>query len=306
MAQRVVKLKPDKAAPGPAIRLSRAGNGFGFIVTHIDKNGTADFRTESEHNDFESALKEAEYKVRQHRLPLRNDTGVEIEKPTAPTAKAVKGAKSSVPSSSPVTEHESLDDLPLLSEQFRLPAIDDRIVQIEQEPVLKRSAAMHREARDEYRAYHAEIYGSERDHTVAYSQRLHDQIQGQISSLYTHALTTQVVLYTYLEQAFDRIEQLERNALTVDSFDAQVADDDRTIELAFGNGEQRKVASFKWPVPIYRGTHKSGQRYEAGDMVTAEGSGWIAQRTTTAKPGDPNSGFQLAIKRGRNGKDAHQ
>jgi hypothetical protein len=40
-------------------------------------------------------------------------------------------------------------------------------------------------------------------------------------------------------------------------------------------------------------------------MVTHEGSGWIAQRATNAKPGTPNSGFQLAIKRGRDGKDGN-
>jgi hypothetical protein len=37
-------------------------------------------------------------------------------------------------------------------------------------------------------------------------------------------------------------------------------------------------------------------------MVSHQGSGWIAQRVTSATPGTPNSGFQLAIKRGKDGK----
>ena len=81
-----------------------------------------------------------------------------------------------------------------------------------------------------------------------------------------------------------------------------MADDDRTVELAFGNGEQRQVASFKWPVVIYRGVYQTGREYDAGDMLTYQGSGWIAQRATSAKPDSPNSGFQLAVKRGRDGK----
>jgi hypothetical protein len=112
----------------------------------------------------------------------------------------------------------------------------------------------------------------------------------------------QAIVYGYLELAFDRIAELERNALTVDNFDAQVADDDRTVELSFGKGDQQRVASFKWPVVLYRGTFKAGQQYDAGDMVSQSGSGWIAQRPTSSTPGTPNSGYQLAIKRGKDAK----
>jgi hypothetical protein len=303
MAQRVVKLKSDKPSAGPAIRVRRSkpgdGSAYPFLVGYVDEKGGEDFRSLEEHTDYDVALKAAEARAHQLRISVRNDTGVEAEKPIAP--RQVKGTNHSIPA--PVPSGESVADLPPVSTQFRLPSIDNRIRDIEVASVLKRSSAMHREDRDDYLARHAELYGDTRNHTCTYTQKTHDQIQGQIAALYDLALTAQAVAYAYLEKTFDRIEQLERNALTVDSFDAQVADDDRTIELAFGNGEQRKVASFKWPVPIYRGIHKSGQQYEAGDMVTADGSGWIAQRSTTSKPGTPNSGFQLAIKRGRDGRD---
>ena len=44
--------------------------------------------------------------------------------------------------------------------------------------------------------------------------------------------------------------------------------------------------------------------YVRGDAVTWGGSLWIAQKETSAKPDSPESGFRLAVKKGRDGKDA--
>jgi collagen type III alpha len=55
---------------------------------------------------------------------------------------------------------------------------------------------------------------------------------------------------------------------------------------------------------IDRGVYKAGETYEPGDAVTWGGSLWIAQKQTDAKPDTPESGFRLAVKRGRDGKDA--
>jgi len=95
-----------------------------------------------------------------------------------------------------------------------------------------------------------------------------------------------------------------RDGIDLDSFDAVVLSDDRTIELKFVSGEMERVASFKWPVPIDCGVYKSGEQYQRGDMVTWGGSLWLAQRDTDAKPDTPESGWRLAVKRGRDGKDA--
>lgn len=88
-----------------------------------------------------------------------------------------------------------------------------------------------------------------------------------------------------------------------EDMDACVLDDDRTIELSFRRGDEEKCFTFKWPVPVDRGVFKASEAYEAGDAVTWGGSLWIAQRATNAKPDTPESGWRLAVKKGRDGKD---
>ncbi|WP_395066183.1 hypothetical protein [Paraburkholderia silvatlantica] len=62
------------------------------------------------------------------------------------------------------------------------------------------------------------------------------------------------------------------------------------------------------PVMIYRGVYEYGRRYEAGDVVTFGGSVWHCNVATGAKPDehtvDPVKPWTLAVKRGRDGKDA--
>lgn len=72
--------------------------------------------------------------------------------------------------------------------------------------------------------------------------------------------------------------------------------------LTFTRGEQRKT--FRIPIPIDRGVFRDGSEYRAGDGVTWGGSFWIAQRDTRAKPDAGNGDWRLAVKKGRDGKDA--
>ena len=53
----------------------------------------------------------------------------------------------------------------------------------------------------------------------------------------------------------------------------------------------------------YRGVYDISMMYEAGDFATYDGSAWHCQRPTTDKPGTSDA-WQLAIKRGKNGRDA--
>lgn len=53
---------------------------------------------------------------------------------------------------------------------------------------------------------------------------------------------------------------------------------------------------------FYRGTFKSGEFYREGEAVTHKGSLWIALADTSADPGGQQSGWQLAVKRGRDGR----
>lgn len=95
-----------------------------------------------------------------------------------------------------------------------------------------------------------------------------------------------------------------RDGFRLEDFGARVLEDDRTIELTFNSGEHQHIATLKWPTVIDRGVFKEGQAYDAGDAVSWGGSLWIAQRDTSSKPDTADSGWRLAVKRGRDGKDA--
>lgn len=53
----------------------------------------------------------------------------------------------------------------------------------------------------------------------------------------------------------------------------------------------------------YLGTHDPGECYEVGDGVTCGGSLWVARSRTSSKPGT-DATWQLAVKHGRDGRDA--
>lgn len=82
--------------------------------------------------------------------------------------------------------------------------------------------------------------------------------------------------------------------------DLDVVDVDGDCVLRFSRGDL--VKDFVLPVTTYRGvwTEKS---YRKGSGVTWAGSYWIAERDTKGKPDTQDSGWRLAVKKGRNGTD---
>ncbi len=54
----------------------------------------------------------------------------------------------------------------------------------------------------------------------------------------------------------------------------------------------------------YKGVYAPGTFYKDGNAVTFGGSIWIAKADTETAPGKSED-WQLAVKRGRDGKDAH-
>jgi len=74
--------------------------------------------------------------------------------------------------------------------------------------------------------------------------------------------------------------------------------------MSFTQGEVRHTYELQFPVAIYRGVFKAGETYQYGDLVTWGGSLWHAEKETGEKPDGPESGFRLAVKKGRDGKDA--
>jgi hypothetical protein len=82
-------------------------------------------------------------------------------------------------------------------------------------------------------------------------------------------------------------------------------DQERTVTLKFERGD--RVQSFRLVLPMMldRGVFSPGKSYEAGDVVTWGGSLFIAQRATSAKPGEQGEAsraWRLAVKRGGDGK----
>lgn len=51
----------------------------------------------------------------------------------------------------------------------------------------------------------------------------------------------------------------------------------------------------------YRELHQIGKQYEMGDVVTYDGSMWVALRDTAGAPGK-SADWRLAVKRGQDGK----
>jgi hypothetical protein len=79
---------------------------------------------------------------------------------------------------------------------------------------------------------------------------------------------------------------------------------DRTLCFMFKRDDQEAEVNVTFPVPIYRGVFKDGGEYETGDLTTWGGSLWHCNEAKGLKPGAPDSGWQLAAKGGRPGKDA--
>jgi integrin beta 3 len=83
-------------------------------------------------------------------------------------------------------------------------------------------------------------------------------------------------------------------------------DGERTLNHKFIHGDLVKVHSIKLPIVLDRGIFSDGRQYENGDGVSFGGSFWIAQTQTTNRPGEGNSDWRLAIKRGRDGRDGER
>lgn len=52
----------------------------------------------------------------------------------------------------------------------------------------------------------------------------------------------------------------------------------------------------------YEGIHESGKAYRRNVAVTYGGSLFISERETSARPGTPDSGWRLAVKKGRDAR----
>lgn len=95
-----------------------------------------------------------------------------------------------------------------------------------------------------------------------------------------------------------------RDGMGPDDLNMELLEDGRTVRLAFTKGETEFAFNVPFPVVLDRGVFAEGKSYEEGDAVTWGGSLWIAQRATSQKPDSVDGGWRLAVKRGRDGRDA--
>jgi hypothetical protein len=74
------------------------------------------------------------------------------------------------------------------------------------------------------------------------------------------------------------------------------------IYMVWEKGDVVKEA--RLPLPLYRGVFKEDTGYYKGNTVTWGGSAWIAEvDAPKGKPDAPESGWRLAVKKGRDAKD---
>lgn len=64
------------------------------------------------------------------------------------------------------------------------------------------------------------------------------------------------------------------------------------------------AALARLPVPTYKGVYDKDAEYQAGDMVTQDGSVWHCNAPVAGEKPGGNEFWTLAVKRGRDGKDA--
>jgi len=83
--------------------------------------------------------------------------------------------------------------------------------------------------------------------------------------------------------------------------------DERTVAFRATRGDQAKeIGTLSVPALIYRGVFREGTTYSVGDSVTWAGALWVARAVTTDKPGEGATAWQLAVKKGADGKTGPQ
>lgn len=92
-----------------------------------------------------------------------------------------------------------------------------------------------------------------------------------------------------------------RDAFSLEDIDLEIAEDGRTVKLAFQRGDERIEKSIRTSAVVYKGVFDEAQGYAKDDSVTWAGSMWIAvKEAPEGKPGT-NDHWRLSVKRGRDG-----
>ena len=135
-------------------------------------------------------------------------------------------------------------------------------------------------------------------------RRYWNKITGIRRSTYLHLAADLVADMRYRARVLKKLDSFDLGEGLGHLSDARAVDaaidfdGRRTVRLRVGAA----VREIKFPVVIDAGIWRTGS-YEKGDAVTWAGSYWIATRDTAVPPGTADSGWRLAVKKGRDGKD---
>ena len=126
------------------------------------------------------------------------------------------------------------------------------------------------EKMQEFRASFLEGYNGE-DRVCAYSQRTHDQHNAMMDLLMGEVHASFLSMVAICEALAERIAELENRPP---------------------------------PAKLYAGVWKQGVTAEAGRLYTFGGAIWHCDRSTDLAPNDDHSAWTLAVKKGRDSKEA--
>lgn len=94
-----------------------------------------------------------------------------------------------------------------------------------------------------------------------------------------------------------------RDAFSLEDIDLEIAEDGRTVKLAFQRGDERIEKTIRTSAMVYQNVFDEAQQYAKNDSVTWAGSLWISTKENPeGKPGT-NDNWKLISKRGRDGKE---
>lgn len=92
-----------------------------------------------------------------------------------------------------------------------------------------------------------------------------------------------------------------KDGFSLEDFSAE--SDGNVVTLKFTGQGITKAYEISIPAPVYKGYYRSGRKCLEGDMLTHDGSLWVAKRANCSEPCLNSDDWQLAVRKGRDGRD---
>lgn len=109
-----------------------------------------------------------------------------------------------------------------------------------------------------------------------------------------------------LERAAARIPVPKdgRDALDLEDFELELADDDRTVTMRLRRGDTVVERQVRFPTVLHQGVYSEKASYSRNDAVTYGGSLWISSKDAPEGAPGVSADWRLSVKRGRDGKES--